>query len=121
MARFGSQVLAAWRGRSTLLAEQTVRRFARRATRPLGTTWALGWDTPSHGESSAGPSIGRKSIGGLGFTGTSLWIDPTRGAVVVLLTNRVHPTRANEAIRGFRPRIHEAALKWVDAARAERA
>ncbi len=121
VARFGSQVLAAWRGRSTLLAEQTVRRFARRATRPLGTTWALGWDTPSHGESSAGPSIGRKSIGGLGFTGTSLWIDPTRGAVVVLLTNRVHPTRANEAIRGFRPRIHEAALKWVDAARAERA
>ncbi len=121
VARFGSQVLAAWRGRSTLLSEITVRRFARRASRPLATTWALGWDTPSHGESSAGPTIGRKAIGGLGFTGTSLWIDATRGAVVVLLANRVHPTRANEAIRGFRPRIHEAALKWVDAARAERA
>ncbi len=121
VARFGSQVLAAWRGRSALLGAIAVRRFARRATRPLGTTWALGWDTPSHGESSAGPTIGRKAIGGLGFTGTSLWIDPTRGAVVVLLSNRVHPTRANEAIRGFRPRIHEAALAWVDAARAERA
>ena len=121
VARFGSEILAAWKGRSRVLGATTVRRFARRATRPLGTTWGLGWDTPSPLASSAGPTISRKSIGALGFTGTSLWIDPARGAVVVLLTNRVHPTRANDAIRAFRPRIHEAALAWVDAAVAERA
>lgn len=120
VARFGSEVLSAWRGRSNALGQTVVRRFARRATRPLGTTWALGWDTPSPGESSAGPTISRRAIGALGFTGTSLWIDPARGAVVVLLTNRVHPSRANEAIRGFRPRIHEAALAWVEAVASER-
>jgi CubicO group peptidase (beta-lactamase class C family) len=121
VARFGREMLAAWRGRSNLLGQTTARRFARRATRPLGTTWALGWDTPSPGESSAGPTVSRKAIGALGFTGTSLWIDPLRDAVVVLLTNRVHPSRENEAIRGFRPRIHEAAFAWVDATAGERA
>jgi CubicO group peptidase (beta-lactamase class C family) len=121
VARFGSEVLAAWRGRSKVLGQTMVRRFARRATRPLGTTWALGWDTPSPGESSAGPTVSRRSIGALGFTGTSLWIDPARGAVVVLLSNRVHPSRAAEGIRGFRPRIHEAAFGWVDAIEAESA
>lgn len=120
VARFGAEVLSGWRGRSAVLGQTVVRRFARRATRPLGTTWALGWDTPSPGESSAGPTISRRAIGALGFTGTSLWIDPGRGAVVVLLTNRVHPSRENEAIRGFRPRIHEAALAWVEAVASER-
>ena len=45
--------------------------------------------------------------GHLGFTGTSLWIDPTRDLIVVMLSNRVHPTRTNDKIRDFRPKIHD--------------
>jgi CubicO group peptidase (beta-lactamase class C family) len=50
------------------------------------------------------------SIGNTGFTGTSLWIDWERDLYVVLLTNRVHPTRENNAIRELRPRIHDAVV-----------
>jgi len=83
--------------------------FARRDATP-GTTRALGWDTPSPEASSLGSRLGRRgwgAIGHLGFTGTSLWIDVNREVVVALLTNRVHPTRENEAIRAFRPRFHD--------------
>ena len=51
-----------------------------------------------------------RAFGHTGFTGTSLWIDPERGIYVVLLTNRVHPTRSNDAIRGVRPRVHNAVV-----------
>ncbi len=74
--------------------------------RPLGRT--LGWDTPEPEGSSAGASISRAAFGHLGFTGCSIWLDPARGVGSVLLSNRVHPTRANNAIRAFRPLFHEA-------------
>jgi CubicO group peptidase (beta-lactamase class C family) len=69
--------------------------FAGRQDLVAGSSRALGWDTPS-GVSSGGSHIARTSIGHTGFTGTSIWIDPTRGLVIVLLSNRVHPTRAND-------------------------
>ena len=56
----------------------------------------------------SGPRFGARTFGHLGFTGTSLWIDPDAKVVVVLLTNRVSPTRANAAIRDARPRVHDA-------------
>jgi serine-type D-Ala-D-Ala carboxypeptidase len=72
-----------------------------------GSTRALGFDTPSARASQAGGSFGPRTVGHLGFTGTSLWIDPDRGMIVVLLTNRVHPTRRNGAIKQFRPALHD--------------
>jgi CubicO group peptidase (beta-lactamase class C family) len=72
-----------------------------------GSTRALGFDTPSPHASQAGGRFGPRTVGHLGFTGTSVWIDPDRELIVVLLTNRVHPTRANEAIKTFRPLLHE--------------
>jgi len=72
------------------------------------STWALGFDTPSPTGSSAGSFFHPTSVGHLGFTGTSFWIDPTRDLAVVLLTNRVHPSRANELIKQFRPLFHNA-------------
>lgn len=72
-----------------------------------GSTRALGFDTPSPRDSQAGGGFGPRTVGHLGFTGTSLWIDPDRELIVVLLTNRVHPSRANEAIKRFRPALHE--------------
>lgn len=68
--------------------------FVTRQEIPPGSSRALGWDTPS-GESSGGHLISPRSFGHTGFTGTSIWIDPTRCLVIVLLSNRVHPTRAN--------------------------
>jgi CubicO group peptidase (beta-lactamase class C family) len=80
-----------------------------------GSTWALGWDTPSVLESSAGTRISRNAVGHLGFTGTSLWIDLDRGAHAILLTNRVHPRRDDERIRQIRPRVHDAVFQALDA------
>lgn len=73
----------------------------------LELSWALGWDTPSPQGSSAGNHFSPRSVGHLGYTGTSLWMDLDRELIVILLTNRVHPSRSNEAIKPFRPRIHD--------------
>jgi CubicO group peptidase (beta-lactamase class C family) len=75
--------------------------------RPGGTLRA-GFDGKSPEGSSAGALAGPSTFGHLGFTGTSLWIDPDAGAVVTLLTNRIHPTRENIAIRAARPGAHDA-------------
>ncbi len=90
-------------------------------TPPKGEgTHALGWDTVSPGASSAGSVLSPRSVGHLGFTGTSLWIDPDRRVSVVLLTNRVHPSRDDDRIRALRPRVHDAAAAFVDADRSVR-
>jgi CubicO group peptidase (beta-lactamase class C family) len=74
-----------------------------------GSSRALAWDTmlPT---SSCGSRLSPTAIGHTGFTGTSLWIDWERNLYVVFLTNRVHPTRENQAIREVRPRLHDAIL-----------
>lgn len=69
--------------------------------------WRLGFDSPSFEKSSTGQFFSPRSVGHLGFTGTSFWIDPERDLVVVLLTNRVHPSRENLKIRTFRPYFHD--------------
>jgi CubicO group peptidase (beta-lactamase class C family) len=86
--------------------QSLVRQFWQRPQVP-GSTRALGFDTPSPQGSQAGRLFGPRTVGHLGFTGTSLWIDPDRELIVVLLTNRVHPSRDNEAIKQFRPVLHE--------------
>jgi CubicO group peptidase (beta-lactamase class C family) len=74
-----------------------------------GSTWGLGWDHPNPtGPSAAGSRLPRTSVGHLGFTGCSIWIEPARPFWMILLTNRVHPTRANERIRAFRPILADA-------------
>ena len=79
-----------------------------------GSTWSLGWDTPTPGASSARRLVSPNAFGHLGFTGTSVWIDLDRGIHVVLLTNRVHPDKTNVAIREMRPRVHDAVFASVD-------
>ncbi len=80
------------------------------------TTWRLGVDTPSATGSSAGGAFGPRAVGHLGFTGTSLWLDPDDDVVVVLLSNRVHPVaEASPAIRQLRPRFHAAVRAALDA------
>ena len=98
--------------RDDFLKPETVRAFFSRQDLVTGSTWALGWDTPSPRNSSAGDCFSRESVGHLGFTGTSVWIDLDRGIPVILLTNRVHPTRINRKIREFRPALHNLIMNY---------
>lgn len=104
--------LAAYQGQGSILDEMLVRRFVTRQGTISDSSWALGWDTPSV-PSSAGTYFSDSSFGHLGYTGTSLWIDPSQGLEVVLLSNRVHPTRRNERIRQFRPHIHDVICREI--------
>jgi serine-type D-Ala-D-Ala carboxypeptidase len=90
-----------------LFTPATIQLFASRPSPPTDSSYALGWDTPS-GESSSGRHFGRHSIGHLGYTGTSLWIDLERGLAITLLTNRTWPDRSTQAIRAVRPVFHDA-------------
>jgi CubicO group peptidase (beta-lactamase class C family) len=83
------------------LPQDVVREFTRRQEVVAGSSRALGWDTPTPG-GSAGIRLSPASFGHTGFTGTSIWIDPTRRLVVVLLSNRVHPTRDNPRLGPLR-------------------
>jgi CubicO group peptidase (beta-lactamase class C family) len=88
-----------------------MRRFATRSTVP-GSSRALGWDTmlPT---SSCGTLLSDRAIGHTGFTGTSLWVDPARDLYIVLLTNRVHPTRENVRWQEVRPAVHDAIVRAI--------
>jgi CubicO group peptidase (beta-lactamase class C family) len=61
--------------------------------------------------SSCGTMLSPSAIGHTGFTGTSLWIDPARDLYIVLLTNKVHPTRDNDKLKALRPQIHDAVIR----------
>lgn len=91
------------------LKPETVRLFTTR--QGAKSTRALGWDTKTvGGYSSAGTLFSEKSFGHTGFTGTSVWVDPEKRIFVILLTNRVHPTRTNGKIIQVRPIIHDAVM-----------
>ena len=88
-----------------VLKPSTIARWT--APQGPGSSRALGWDTPS-GKSSAGQFFGPRSFGHTGYTGTSLWVDPERGLFLVLLTNRVNPSSANQRHVAFRRDIADA-------------
>jgi serine-type D-Ala-D-Ala carboxypeptidase len=117
VGRFARAVLQTLSGTPRLATPETMRRFVRRTTVP-GSSRALAWDTmlPT---SSCGTRMSPAAIGHTGFTGTSLWIDPSSDVYVVLLTNRVYPARGNDAIQPVRREFHDAVMKTV-AARARR-
>jgi beta-glucosidase-like glycosyl hydrolase/uncharacterized protein YbbC (DUF1343 family) len=96
-----------------LASREIVERFTTRAGLP-GSDRALGWDTKSAAGSSAGDLFSRRSFGHLGFTGTSLWIDPDRELFLILLTNRVHPTRENDLVREARPAVADAVIRALE-------
>ncbi len=106
-------LIACYRGESTFFPSTLVREFWTRDGRVPGSTWALGWDTPSPQHSSAGDLFSSQSVGHLGFTGTSVWIDLERHVHVIVLSNRVHPRRDNDKIQAFRPALHNAIMRTV--------
>lgn len=101
---FARAILTA--GQSGLFSREIVEQFAQRQG-PPGTSPAIGWDTPS-AISSAGQHFSQHSIGHLGYSGCSLWIDLDAHIAVVLLTNRTWPDRKSPLIHEVRPAFHDA-------------
>ena len=103
-------------GHHRLLTRATISQF----TAPqavAGNARTLGWMTPTP-NSSSGRYFSPRSFGHLGFTGTSIWIDPDRQLFVILLTNRVYPTRENDKIAAVRPAVHDAVIESLGLAPA---
>jgi len=101
-------------GGHPILRPETVEFFTRREPDTEGTARALGWDTPSP-PSQSGRYFSPRSFGHLGYTGTSLWIDPDRQVSVTLLTNRTWPDCQNQAIKQVRPAFHDAVMEALKA------
>jgi CubicO group peptidase (beta-lactamase class C family) len=97
-------------GGTPLVKKETLEIFTRRQDAPAGTSRALGWDTPSQ-PSQSGKYFSSRSYGHLGYTGTSLWIDPDRQLSVTLLTNRTWPDRGSQSIKQIRPAFHDAVIE----------
>jgi serine-type D-Ala-D-Ala carboxypeptidase len=107
VARYAETMLT---GGNPILLPETVSLFTRRESSPPDTTRTLGWDTPST-PSQSGQHFGPRSYGHLGYTGTSLWIDPDRHLSITLLTNRTWPDCSNQAIKQVRPKFHDAIVE----------
>ena len=117
IATFAQFLLRTLKGdHNPILSPVTLARFTQRESTPTPTSRALGWDTPSSSPSSpssSGQYFSPCSFGHLGYTGTSLWIDPKRDISVTLLTNRTWPDNKSQAIQQFRPKFHDAVIKTI--------
>jgi len=100
-------------GGAPIVRRETLAQFTRRESSPVGTSRALGWDTPST-PSQSGKYFSSYSFGHLGYTGTSLWIDPERQLSVTFLTTRTWPDCKNEAIKQVRPQIHDTIIEALE-------
>ena len=110
LARFAHAMLS---GGYPILRPSTLALFTRRESSPPGTSRALGWDTPT-APSQSGQHLSARAFGHLGYTGTSLWIDPARQLSITLLTNRTWPDCQNQAIRKVRPAFHDAVVEALE-------
>lgn len=108
---FAKEVLDTLKGKGKLFPKETLKEFVKREGSVKGSTRALGWDTPSKVFSTSGKYFSEESIGHTGFTGVSLWIDSKREVIIILLSNRVHPSRENETFNRFRPYVHDVVME----------
>ena len=109
---FARHFLKILEGSGGLFSDSTIRLFTGCRNEVPSSSRGLGWDTmlPT---SSCGHLLSKSAFGHTGFTGTSLWIDPERSLYIVLLTNRVHPTRSNNAITKIRPAFHNSVIETI--------
>ena len=101
-----------WLGKRHL-GHRTVNKFLKKQNKPSSSDMALGWDTPSLSNSSAGDFFSNKSFGHLGFTGTSLWADKDRDIIIILLTNRVYPSREDKGIKKVRREFYNKVMEEI--------
>jgi CubicO group peptidase (beta-lactamase class C family) len=110
VGQYARHLLQILDGKVGVVQRATLETFVRRRVDLPASSRALGWDTMLPA-SSCGSRMSPRAFGHTGFTGTSLWIDPDRAVYTVLLTNRVHPSRANDAIKQVRPAVHDAVMR----------
>ena len=114
-----SELLTAFHGndKTVFFSSELVRLF----WEPCGNgERTLGFDRPSTKGSSSGRYFSPHSVGHLGFTGTSFWMEPASEIIIILLTNRVHPQRTNDKIKAFRPKLHDMIMKQIKEGVCER-
>lgn len=97
-------------GSVKILSGKIIRQFTRPQNLVPGSSRALGWDTARSRGNSSGRLMSARAFGHTGFTGTSVWVDPENEVFVILLSNRVHPSRKNRKIIRFRPQLHDAVM-----------
>lgn len=111
VSRVGQMVIDGLHGRPSLISQSLLEQMVT----PLpGGAHRFGWDGKTEEGSAAGTLLSPRTFGHLGFTGTSLWCDPERELVIVLLTNRVYPDPENVTIRSFRPAFHDTMARAFD-------
>jgi CubicO group peptidase (beta-lactamase class C family) len=106
--RFTLELTNSYRGKSDWIPESTVQQFLKTMNeKPVGEAYVLGWNIPSRRNSASGRHFSANSIGHLGYTGCSIWVDLDQDYWIILLTNRIHPSTMNEKIKAFRPMVHD--------------
>ena len=108
---FASEMIRAFHGKSQWLTAETVKQFWNGPLAAGEGSWAYGWERPSEDNEMTEAGLSKTAVGQTGFTGCSLWIEPEKEIEIVLLTNRIHPSRSNKKIRAFRPSLHAAVLE----------
>ena len=99
---------------SRVFNSYSIKKTTKKQNTPYGSDYALGWDTPSiKGNSSAGDFFSKGSYGHLGFTGTSLWVDPNQKIIIILLTNRTYPTRDKLGMHKLRRDFHNEIMSTI--------
>lgn len=106
---WGLKLRNAYYGKNTFIKTRTCRKFLKRAVPKSIGDWALGFMVPTNGKSSGGKYLSEMSYGHTGFTGTSFWFDAKKDLMIIILSNRVHPTRRNQRYAKLRPEIHN----WI--------
>jgi CubicO group peptidase (beta-lactamase class C family) len=96
-----------WMGNGKLFRPELLSDFIKKQP---GVSWSCGWDSPT-GNSQSGHLFSENAIGHLGYTGTSIWMEPENGRIIILLTNRVHPSRTQNLLKIARPGIYDSVME----------
>ena len=110
---FAVEMLQAYHSRSSYLRSETIHSFWEHEAAFAESAWRFGWDSPSRENGLLESKLSPQAVGINGFTGCSLWIEPALGLDIVLMSNRVHPSRANKKIRAYRPELFNAVIEAV--------
>ncbi len=108
------ELLIAYKGDSTFLRAETVRYFWSGPQTGEPSHYVYGWDAPNRENGMTDVGLSEKAVGNNGFTGCSVWLEPEKGVDILLLSNRVHPSRSNKKITALRPQIHTAVLAALE-------
>jgi len=111
---FATAICQCYQGKSDWLPPNIIMEHLGKVTKkPEESEYTSGWCRPSRHRSASGRYFSANTIGHLGYTGCSMWIDLKKKFHIILLTNRIHPSATNEKIKSFRPEIHDLIYKEI--------